>query len=220
MDVARVVIESEENKEAENLSTTFLLQSVIREKNIAPGEWLFNKIGEIQKYVNGTKYDIVPAILRGIFSKTACYLTPQDLAKEMGVEALTGKSEEVVCAGNEDRVTAAENLAKKRLSEMKDFSKSCNGFPEVGLHVKSTVFADGKRLYMCPLDGCGEGFVSPHTCDVHINRHLGYEYGPCTECGHTNPSRDSYDKHKCFAGVKTGGKRPPSRGETAKKRMQ
>ena len=26
--------------------------------------------------------------------------------------------------------------------------------------------------------------------------------------------------NKCFAGVKTGGKCPPSRGETAKKRMQ
>ena len=91
----------------------FLVQSVIREKNIAPGEWLFNKIGEIQKYVNSTKYDIVPAMLRRIFSKTACYLTPQDLVKEMGVEALTGKSEEVECAGYEDRVTAAENLVKK-----------------------------------------------------------------------------------------------------------
>ena len=65
-----------------------------------------------------------------------------------------------------------------------------------------------------------EGFVSPRTCDAHINCHLGYEYGPCTKCGHTNPSHDSYDKHKCFAGVKTGGKCPPSRGETAKKRMQ
>ena len=103
---------------------------------------------------------------------------------------------------------------------MKDFSKSGNGFPEVGLFVKSTVFPDGKQLYMCPLDGCAEGFVSPRTCDAHINRHLGYEYGPCTKCGHTNLSRDSYDKHKCFTGVKMGGKCPPSRGETAKKQMQ
>ena len=62
----------------------FLVQSVIREKIIAPGE-----------YVNGTKYNTVPAMLRGIFSKTACYLTPQDLIKEMGVKALTGKSKEV-----------------------------------------------------------------------------------------------------------------------------
>ena len=77
-DIAWVVVESEENKEAENLSTMFMVQSVMREKNIAPGEWLFSKIGEIQKYVYGTKYDIVPAMLRGIFSKTACYLTPQD----------------------------------------------------------------------------------------------------------------------------------------------
>ena len=149
-DIARVVVESEENKEAENLSTMFMVQSVIREKKIAPGEWLFSKIGEIQKYVNGTKYNIVPAMLRGIFSKTACYLTPQDLAKEMEVEALTGKSEEVVCAGNENRVTAAENLAKKRLSEIKDFSKSGNGFPEVGLHVKSTVFSRWKMTVHVP----------------------------------------------------------------------
>ena len=117
-----------------------MVQSVIREKNIAPGEWLFSKIGEIQKYVHGTKYDIVPAMLRGIFSKTACYLTPQDLAKGMGVEALTGKSEEVVCAGNENRVTAAENLAKKQLSEMKDFSKSGNSFPEVVCMLKAQFF--------------------------------------------------------------------------------
>ena len=74
------------------------------------------------------------------------------------------------------------------------------------------MFPDGKRLYMCPLDGCAEGLVSPRTCDAHINRHLGHEYVPCIKCGHTNPSRDSYDKHKCFAGVKTGGKRSPSRG--------
>ena len=49
-DIGQVVVESEEDKEAENLSTMFLvqLQSVVREKNIVPGEWLFNKIREIQ----------------------------------------------------------------------------------------------------------------------------------------------------------------------------
>ena len=40
-DIGRVVVESEEDKEAENLSTMFLVQSVVREKNIAPSEWLF-----------------------------------------------------------------------------------------------------------------------------------------------------------------------------------
>ena len=92
------------------------------------------------------KYEIVPAMLKAIFSKTACYLTPQDIAKEMRVEEFTGKSQEKVGTSTEDdRVTAAENLAKKRLSEIKDYSKSIqNSFPEVGLHLKSTVFADGK----------------------------------------------------------------------------
>ena len=108
-DIGLVVIESQEDKEAENLSTMFLVQSVVKEKNITPGKWLFNKIGEIQMYVNGTKYKIVPTMLKGIFSETACYLIPQDLAKEMWVEAFTGKSEEVVCTSNEDRVTAAKN---------------------------------------------------------------------------------------------------------------
>ena len=61
--------------------------------------------------------------------------------------------------------------------------------------------------------------MSPHTCDAHLNRHLRYEYGPCGTCGYTNPSRDSYDKHKCFAGIKTGGKRPASRGEKVRKRI-
>ena len=62
-------------------------------------------------------------------------------------------------------------------------------------------------------------FVSPHTCDAHLNRHLGYEYGPCGTCGYTNASKDSYDKHKCFAGIKTGRWRPASRGEKARKRI-
>ena len=66
------------------------------------------------KYVNIMKYEIVPAMLKAIFSKTACYLIPQDIAKEMRVEEFTGKSEEAVGTSNEDdRVTAAENLAKK-----------------------------------------------------------------------------------------------------------
>ena len=34
-----------------------------------------------------------------------------------------------------------------------------------------------------------------------------------------NASRDSYDKHKCFAGIKTGGQRPPSRGKKARWRI-
>ena len=61
-------------------------------------------------------------------------------------------------------------------------------------------------------------FSGPQTCDAHINHNLGYEYGPCKTCSYTNASRDSYDKHKCFAGLKMGGKKPSSRGPHAKKR--
>ena len=61
--------------------------------------------------------------------------------------------------------------------------------------------------------------MSPLTCDANLNRHLGYEYGLCGKCGYTNASRDSYNKHKCFAGIKSGGRRFASRGEKARKQI-
>ena len=87
------------------------------------------------------------------------------------------------------------------------------------LSLKALNFPNNTRAYPCPLDNCQRAFVSPRTCDAHLNRHLRYEYSPCGTCGYTNPSRDSYDKHKCFAGIKTGGRRPASRGEKARKRI-
>ena len=104
-----------------------------------------------------------------------------------------------------------EDKIKKKVN-LVNMKKSKNGFPELGLVIKSNM-----RAYPCPLDNCQRAFVSPHTCEAHLNRHLGYEYGPCSTCGYTNPSRDSYDNHKCFAGIKTGGRRPASRGEKARK---
>ena len=103
-------------------------------------------------------------------------------------------------------------MIKKNIN-LVNMKKSKNGFPELGLVIKSVKLADNTRAYPCPLDNCDRAFMSPRTCDAHLNRHLGYEYGPCSTCGYTNPSRDSYNKHKCFASIKTGGKRPASRGE-------
>ena len=95
--------------------------------------------------------------------------------------------------------------------------KSKNGFLELGLVTKSVKLPDNTCAYLCPLDNCQKAFVSPRTCDAYLKRHLGYEYGLCSTCGYTNPNRDLYDKHKCFAGIKTGGRRPASRGEKARK---
>ena len=97
--------------------------------------------------------------------------------------------------------------------------KSKNGFPELGLVIKSVKLPNNSRAYPCTLDNCQKAFVSPRTCDTHLNRHLGYEYGLFGTCGYTNASRDSYNKHKCFVGIKTGGRRPASRGEKARKRI-
>ena len=111
-----------------------------------------------------------------------------------------------------------EDKIKKKVN-LVNMKKSKNGFPELGLVIKSVKLPNNTRAYPCPLDNCQKAFVSPHTCDAHLNRHLGYEYSPCGTYGYTNPSRDLYDKHKCFAGIKTGGMRPASRGEKARNRI-
>ena len=111
-----------------------------------------------------------------------------------------------------------EDKIKKNLN-LVNMKKSKNGFLELGLVIKSVKLPNNICAYPCPLDNCKRAFVSPRTCDAHLNRHLRYEYGPCDTCGYTNPSRDLYDKHKCFAGIKTGGRRPASRGEKARKQI-
>ena len=111
-----------------------------------------------------------------------------------------------------------EDKIKKNFN-LVNMKKLKNGFPELGLVIKSVKLPNNTHAYPCLLDNCQKAFVGPHTCDAYLNRHLGYEYSPCGTCGYTNPSRDSYDKHKCFAGIKTGGRRPASRGEKARKRI-
>ena len=230
-DILRVLKEGKEGNEQSDLNVMFLVQCSVADDKSPSGEWLYTKISEIKKYVSGTVFQSVLPMLRGIFHKTAAYYTPLDLAELMPESVEKGrKSGTDVVVSEESKqeedqtiagIMAQEEIYKKKMKDMKleNMKKSKNRFPEMGLHVRSHVREDSTRGYVCPLPNCTKAFISPRTCDAHLNRHLGYEYSPCPKCGYTNPSRDSYDKHKCFAGAKTGGKRPASRGEATKKRV-
>ena len=192
-------------------------------------------MNEIKKYVVGTDFEMVPAMINGLFGKTSSYLMPQDLKRELGgegekifdatvvgIEKKTAEKEEDepdmhMLTEEEEKVRKAEVKLKAYLIKNTVMKRSSNSFPELGLPVTSKVI-NGIRLYPCPMEACKKGFKSPRTFDAHINHHVGYEYGPCKTCGYTNPSRDAYDKHKCFAGLKTGGTKHASRGPRAKKR--
>ena len=184
------------------------------------------------------QYEMVLTMLNGIYQKTASYWTPQDLRKELKSEYSSdvygecskdmlmsvGGEKDVEEEGKElteaeQKITKAEMRIKAITAQKVNMKKSKNGFPELDLPVTSIV-VDGKRIYPCPLEGCKEGFQSPRTCDAHLNCHMGYEYSPCSKCGYMNASRNSFHKHKCFAGAKMGGKKLPSRGPAAKKRKE
>ena len=223
-DVIRASTESSEEDVRKSLSTMFLVQSCMEKLNEPQGEWLYTKIDNMKKYLAGTDMRIVPMMLNTIFKKTAAYYMPQDLVvkmecsgeKEGDDEEEYGDVKEVI-SEKEMKIRKAELRIKAMASQMMNMKKSKNGFPELGLPITSVVLS-GKWMYVCPLEGCSDAFQSPRTCDAHLNRHLGYEYGPCHKCGYTSLSRDAFDKHKCFVGAKTGGKKPASRGPNAKKR--
>ena len=72
----------------------FLVQSALMDTKLAPGEWLYNKIANIKKYVSGTDYEMVPHMLSSIFHKTATYYTPQDMVQMFPDSVAVGTSHE------------------------------------------------------------------------------------------------------------------------------
>ena len=220
-DILCVLKESKGGKEKEQMGVMFLIQSALRETKSAPGEWLHNKIADMKKYLSGTDYEIVPPMLDAIFHKTAAYYTLQDILQIFLDTVAVGASLEKGTVEKDpvDLLIKQEEDKIKKKVNLVNMKKLKNGFPELGLVIKSVKLPNNTCAYLWPLDNCQRAFVSPRTCDAHLNRHLGYEYGPCGTCGYTNPSRDLYDKHKCFDGIKTGGRRPASRGEKARKQI-
>ena len=244
VDVIRALMEWSEEDVGKSLSTMFLVQSCMKKLNEPPEEWLYRQIDNMKKYLAGTDLRIVPTMLNTIFKKTAAYYTPQDLVGKMecGGGEMSGEGSRVrgekdkyeeggkegddeeeygdgkeVISEKEMKIRKAELRIKAVASKMMNMKKLKNGFPELGLPIASVVLR-GKQMYVCPLERCSDAFQSPRMCDAHLNRHLGYEYGPCAKCGYTSPSRDAFDKHKCFVGAKTAGKKPALRGPNAKKR--
>ena len=223
-DILHVLKESKGGKEKEQMGVMFLVQSAVKENNLAAGEWLYNKIADMKKSVSGTDYKMVPHMLNGIFHHTVTYYTPQDMLQmfpdipvTVAVDASLEK-ESLDKNPTDLLIKEEENKIKKNIN-LVNMKKLRNGFLELGLVIKSVKLPDNTRAYPCPLENCQKTFVSPRTCDTHLNRHVGYEYGPCGTFGYTNASRDSYDKHKCFAGIKTGEQRPAPRVEKARKQI-
>ena len=212
-DVIRALMESSEEDVGKSLSTMFLVQLCMEKLNEPPGEWLYMKIDNMKKYLAGTDMRIVPMMLNAIFKKTAAYYTPQDLVVKMecGGGEMSGEGSGIrgekekykeggkegddqeeygdgkeVISEKEMKIRKAELRIKAMASQMTNMKKLKNGFPELRLPITSVVLS-GKRMYVCPLEGCSDAFQSPRTCDAHLNRHLGYEYGPCHKCGYTSP---------------------------------
>ena len=77
--ILRVLKESQSGKEKEQMEVMFLVQSAVKQKNLAAREWLYNKIADMKNNVSGTDYEMVPHMLNGIFHHTAAYYTPQDM---------------------------------------------------------------------------------------------------------------------------------------------
>ena len=150
-DILRVLKESKGGKEKEQIGVMFLVhQSAVKEKNLEAREWLYNKIGDMKKYVCGTDYEMVPHMLNGIFHKTAAYYTPQDMLQMFPDIPAT-----VTVEGSLDKETLdkdpmdllikeEENKIKKNIN-LVNMKKSKNGFPELGLLIKSVKLPDNTR---------------------------------------------------------------------------
>ena len=72
-DILRVLKESKGGKEKEQMGVMFLVQSAVKEKNLEAGEWLYNKSGNMKKYVSGTDYEMIPHV-EWNFSPDCCIL--------------------------------------------------------------------------------------------------------------------------------------------------
>ena len=142
----------------------------------------------MKKYISGTDYEMVPHMLNGIFHQTATYYTLQDMLQmfqdTVAVDASLEK--ETLDKNPIDLLIKEEENKIKKNVNLVNMKKSKNGFPELGLVIKSVQLPNITSAYPCSLDNCQKAFVSPRTCDTHLNRHLGYEYGSCGTCGYTN----------------------------------
>ena len=173
--VANIVCVISESNDGEkmkgNLAVMSLIQGNLRDPKESPGEWLHCEINEIKKYVSGTDFKLVPHMLKGIFVKSACYFTPQDLKREIGDEVLseTVKScssvvEDITGDGGdggslkeltpeEAKVRKAEVKLKAYIVEHMVVKQSKSGFPRLGLPVTSKV-VNHIHIWLCPLEGC------------------------------------------------------------------
>ena len=146
----------ESDKMFSNLAVMSMIQANMRNDGECPGEWLYCKINEINRYVSGTGFELVPNMLNGLFVKTASYLTLQDMIKELGEDVfkksvkVMGEKEKISVESGEKDVISVKSLTaeeekvrkpevkiKAYIAEHRIEKRSKSGFPEIGLGRKN-----------------------------------------------------------------------------------
>ena len=120
----------------------------------------------MKKYVSGTDYEMVPHMLNGIFHHTAAYYTLQDMLQmfpdipvTVAVDASLEK-ESLDKYPTDSLIKEEENKIKENIN-LVNMKKSRNGFPELGLVIKSVKLPDNTCAYPCPLENCQKSICEP-----------------------------------------------------------
>ena len=99
---------------------------------------------------------MVPHMLNGIFHQTATYYTPQDML-QMFPDTVTvdaSREKETQDKNPTDFLIKEEENKIKKNVDLVSMKKSKNGFPELGLVIKSVKLPDNSHAYPCPLENC------------------------------------------------------------------
>ena len=90
------------------------------------------------------------------FHKTAAYYTPQDMLQMFPDNAAVGGSleKETLEKNPIDLLIKEEEDKIRKNVNLVNMKKLKNGFPELGLVIKSAKLPDNTCAYPCPLDNC------------------------------------------------------------------
>merc|ERR1712166_210640 len=53
----------------------------------------------------------------------------------------------------------------------------------------------GQKLFVCPIDGCGESYTLKGSLKTHMENHLGIKKIECYQCGKKFAKKYNYQKH-------------------------
>ena len=207
-DLADKIRSSEDSKELSlYIAKEFLKESAKHagggdEKPMA-GEWINMAITKIDAECDKTQLRMMNSLLKAVLFKIVPYDISYPMPTRMRGEVFQGISKDVPPqqeeVEEEEEMTQPEEIGERRGKRSK---------LSVGQYVvKSVTNEKGERWWPCPMKeelDCGQTFRSSRKCGAHLNEHLNRVY-ECPACKYVTYSLDSYEKHKCFSGIKTHG---------------